>query len=236
MTLDEMVTALREAHGDALRAVVLYGSAAAGAQVARRSDYNLLVLAERLPLEALERVARHTAAWLQAGNPPPLTMTSAEWRGSADIFPMEYADVLATHQVLFGALPTEGITVTPKELRLQVEQEAMGKLLRLRRAVEATGGAAERELELLAESLSSFLTIFRSVLRLDGQEPPRDPEQVIGETARRAGFDPYPFARALQYRRGDDTAGEGEARTLLAGYLAGAEALVAYVNRHPVVL
>ena len=42
-------------------------------------------------------------AWMEAGNPPPLTMTEREWRASPDIFPIEYTDVLDQHHVLHGA-------------------------------------------------------------------------------------------------------------------------------------
>src|SRR5512132_2774372 len=132
MTLDELVTQLRAAYGADLRAAVLYGSAAAGEHIPNRSDYNVLVVVDSLPLERLRAAAAVTQAWIGAGNPPPLTMTSREWLGSSDIFPMEYADILERHRVLAGALPTEGVVVRAADLRLQVEHEAMGKLLKLR--------------------------------------------------------------------------------------------------------
>ena len=50
-----------------------------------------------------------------------MTMTVAEWRGSADIFPMEYADILERHRVLHGTAPFEGVTVDARDLRLQLE-------------------------------------------------------------------------------------------------------------------
>ena len=61
-----------------------------------------------------------------------MTMTLEEWRRSADIFPMEYADILERNRVLHGAPPFEGIAVDRADLRLQLEQQVMGKLLQLR--------------------------------------------------------------------------------------------------------
>jgi predicted nucleotidyltransferase len=92
MTLEQLVTQLRAAYGDELRAVVLYGSAAAGEHIPKRSDYNVLVIVESLGLDRLRAAAAVARAWGESGNPPPLTLTVNEWRGSADIFPMEYAD------------------------------------------------------------------------------------------------------------------------------------------------
>ena len=71
-----------------------------------------------------------------AGNPPPLTLTTREWRRSSDIFSMEYADILERHKVLHGQLDMN-VTVDPEHLRLQLEHEAMGTLLQLRRGALA---------------------------------------------------------------------------------------------------
>src|SRR5687768_12942714 len=112
MTLDDFVSQLRAAYGASLRAVVLYGSAAAE-QVPQRTGYNILVVVDALGMRELRAVAATARAWGEAGNPPPMTLTTAEWRSSADVFPMEYSDVLERHRVLHGALPVDGIVVHP---------------------------------------------------------------------------------------------------------------------------
>src|SRR6478735_6289111 len=140
MTLDELVGQLRAAYGSALRSVVLYGSAAAGEHIAKRSDYNVLVIVDALDAKHIAAASAAARAWAEAGNPAPLTLTHHEWRGSSDIFPMEYADILERHRVLYGDPPFDGIKVTPSDLRLQVEQQTMGKLLQLRQATMGAGG------------------------------------------------------------------------------------------------
>ena len=105
MKLEELVKQLQLAYGSGLRSVVLFGSAVAGEHNPKKSDYNVVVVVDALPLEKLRAVAAVSKAWAEAGNPPPLTFTSSEWRSSADIFPMEYADMLERHRVLFGNSP-----------------------------------------------------------------------------------------------------------------------------------
>jgi hypothetical protein len=231
MTLDELVAQLRAAYGDQLRAVALYGSAAAGEHIPKRSDYNVLVVVNALPLDRLRAAAAATQAWIGAGNPPPMTMTAREWLGSADIFPMEYADILERHRVLAGALPTDGLAVRPEDLRLQVEQQAMGKLLKLRAGTLAAGADASRQLELLERSLSTFMVIFRGVLRLHGERPPTDNEALAGAVASRAGFDATPFVRVVQHVRGSHRLDKREAGAVLADYLAAVERLVTYLDQ-----
>src|SRR3954467_3530735 len=126
MTLDELVNQLKLAYGGDLRSVVLYGSAVAGEHIAKKSDYNVLVVVDSITVENLRKAAAIAGAWANDGNPPPMTFTAAEWNSSSDIFPMEYADILERHRVLFGESRYNGIRVSPSDLRLQVEQQTMG--------------------------------------------------------------------------------------------------------------
>jgi hypothetical protein len=231
MTLEQLVTQLRAVHGEALRAVVLYGSAASGQHIARRSDYNVLVLLDEIDVATLARDAQIARAWGEAGNPPPLTLTDEEWGASADIFPMEYSDILEQHRVLHGELPLSGITVDRAHLRLQVEQQAMGKLIQLRQGIMAAGGDRKRQLELLSRSLSTFMVLFRAVARLHGERPPADYEPLVARVASLAALDGAPFARVVRHVRAAQPIPDAEVAGVLAGYLEGAQRLVTHIDR-----
>jgi predicted nucleotidyltransferase len=230
MKLEELVRQLQLAYGGGLRSVVLFGSAVAGEHNPKKSDYNVLVVVDSLPLERLRAVAAVSKAWADDGNPPPMTFTSAEWRSSADIFPMEYADILERHRVLFGDAPFEGIKVSPSDLRLQVEQQTMGKLLQLRQATMGAGGDSKLQLEVLEKSLSTLMVIFRGVARLQGEVPSQDYEQLTRSLSSRAGFAAEPFLRVISHTRGAEKIPRDAAAGILEGYLAAMERLVAYLN------
>ena len=231
MTLDELVAQLRSAYGAELRSVVLYGSAAAGEHIPKRSDYNVLVVVESLPLEKLRAAAAVARAWSETGNPPPLTLTSREWRRSADIFPMEYADILERHKVLHGDAPFDGLRVAPADLRLQLEHETMGKLLKLRGGVLAAGGDERRLIALLADSLSTIMVIFRAVARLHGVVPPTDNVALSRLVAGYAEFDAAPLERIVRHVRSEQTMSTAEVGEVLAGYIRGMEQLVSHLDR-----
>ena len=232
MTLDELVSQLRAAYGTAVRAIVLYGSAAAGQHIAKRSDYNVLVIVDALTADRLIAASAASRAWSESGNPAPLTMTTSEWRGSSDIFPMEYADIIDRHKVLFGELPTDGIRVDLKDLRLQLEQEAMGKLIKLRQGVLASGNDSKRHLELLGASASAIMIIFRALLRMHGDSPPADNASLAVAAARLVGFDAAPFQRVVGHVHSTASLKPADATAVLAGYLRGMEQLVAYLDRY----
>ncbi|MDB4913670.1 MAG: hypothetical protein JWM95_1314 [Gemmatimonadetes bacterium] len=230
MTLDELVTQLRAAYGRQLSSVVLYGSAAGGEHVPRKSDFNVLVLLEVIEHGTLAAASAVANAWRDAGNPPPMTMTAVEWRRSADVFPMEYADILARHRILHGTAPFEGIVVSREHLRLQLEQQVMGKLLQLRQGALLAGTDGKRQLELMSASFSTIMVLFRALVRLAGQQPVGDNASVIQQAATVAGLDAALFSRIALHHRGHSPIRPDEAGTLLSRYLAGVEQLDAYLD------
>lgn len=233
MTLDELVTQLSAAYGEVLRAVVLYGSAVAGEHIAKRSDYNVLVVVDRIPLDRLRALASVTRAWRDAGNPPPMTFTAVEWHSSADVFPMEYADILERHRVLFGGDPFTGLRVNPVNLRLQLEHEALGVLLRLRQGVLLAGDDAAEQIKLMSGSLSSLMIVFRGILRLHGRTPPSNYAELVHEVSERAGITPDPFDDVVHQVRGDRKIPKERASEILGAYLRGMEAVDAHIDALP---
>src|SRR5436190_1673901 len=236
MTLDELVAQLRAAYKERLASVVLYGSAAGGDHIPSRSDYNVLVLLESFDsarVDASSSVASSAVAraWREAGNPPPMTMTMEEWRRSADIFPMEYADILERNRVLHGDPPFAGINVSPADLRLQLEQQVMGKLLQLRQGALLAGSDGKRQAELVAASLSTMMVLFRAVLRLHEERPPADNVATATRVGVLAAFDPAPFLSAVRHVRGEARLSSAEAGQVLGGYLAAIEQLSRHLDR-----
>jgi hypothetical protein len=230
MTLDQLVSQLQAAFGKELNAVVLYGSAAAGEHIPKKSDYNVLVLVDSLDVNRLHAASAAIKAWVHAGNSAPLTLTMHEWRRSADIFPMEYADVLQRHKVLYGSFNTD-VRVYPEHLRLQLEHEAMGTLLQLRRGALATGMDAKEQLALLEQSVSTVMVIFRAVLRLRDDLPPTDNIELISRIAGVTGIDTASFERVIRHKRGEAVLRPIDASAVLDAYLGGMQQLVRFLDQ-----
>jgi hypothetical protein len=229
--IDKLVTGLREVFGERLRAVVLYGSAAAGEHIAGRSDYNVLVIADELPVEKLRAAGAITRSWTTSGNPPPLVFTAEEWRTSADVFPMEYADILERNRVLFGDPELERVRYSREHLRLQVEQEARGKLLHLRQAVIGAGADAKAQLAIFERTLSQIMVLFRGAARLHGDTPPKDYEALSRTIAARAGFNSESLVRVVRHVRGTEPIKKEAASDALGGYLIALERLVRHLDQ-----
>ena len=230
MTLEELVRQLVLVHGDGLRCVALYGSTARGERVSRKPDLNVLVLVDTIDMDYLRREASVARAWREAGHPPPLTLTMAEWRTSSDIFPMEYADIFAHFRILHGALPAVRPVVRREDLRLQLEHETLSKLFRLRHAVLSSGGEAKALLDMLESSASSIMALLRATLRLAGEEAPAESGQVLDRIEVTTGINVATFRRVLGHSRGDAKVKESEAESVTANYLSSVAELVGWVD------
>ena len=222
---------LAGAYGDALRSVVLYGSAARGEYRDGVSDLNLLVLLGDTRAATLRRGSALARAWAAENNPPPLVMSEAEFRDSADTFPIELADIRDAHVILHGADPFAGVEIRPADLRVQLERELKGAQIRLRTRYLTQAGEALKFEPVLLMSLSTFLVMFRTVLRLSGVEVARDPQAVVAATASHVGFDPEALLEILRARAGQAKLDVRPDSPVVTGYLDAVARVVEYVDR-----
>lgn len=228
--VERLATEVERALGENLLTFLLYGSAARGDYHDRRSDLNLLVIVQDASAAALRPLGPVLRRWVQAGEPPPLVFTEREWRDSADVFPMEIADMREAHRLLRGRDPFQGLETAQENLRLELERETRGKLLHLR-ASHAAAAADGKALEaLLVDSVKPLLVLFRALLRLQGRTPPRDPEELVSAAADSAGFDAGPFQWALARLAGRKTRALAPYDELAAGYVAAIERVARFVD------
>src|SRR5690242_5085927 len=143
LTIDTFGDAVARALGPRLISLILYGSVARGTHVPQRSDVNTLLICDTADDALFAALAPAVREWRRAGHPAPLIFTEAEWRGSADVFAIEYEDMRAHHRVLAGRDPWSGITVEERDVRRQLEAELMGKLIRLRQAYAGLHGSGD---------------------------------------------------------------------------------------------
>ena len=221
---------LAELYGDALRSVTLYGSAARGEYREGLSDLNVLVvLADTQPL-TVRRASGLARRWVEGGNPPPLLISEQELARSLDVFPIEYADIQHSHRILHGDDPFHSLRIDRQHLRLQCEHELKGKQIRLRESYLLAAEDPAALGELLVRSVSTFLVLFRTVLRVAGLAVPASPQDVVRETAGLTGFPPEALLRILSARHEGTFLPLTPDDSVVAGYLNAIAATVAWID------
>jgi predicted nucleotidyltransferase len=224
--IDALLADLDRALGTAY-AAVLFGSVARGESIEGMSDTNILVLLEDGTPATLAKLHQPLHAWYAAGQLAPLVLTREEWLRASDVFPIEVVDLQDAHRLLRGPDVVSTLKANLVHLRLALEADLRGKLLRLRRGYVALHRDPVGMSRLLAGGSSQLVLLFRALHRLVGQPIPRTREAVIRGGAAIAGFDAQAVLTVDGHRADADwraTRAEYEA------YLGAVESAVRFVD------
>ena len=161
---------LRSTHGKNLSSVILYGSAAAGDFVPHQSDYNILIALHKIGPEDLRNAHACVREWARMGNSVPVYFTVNELQNAADVFPIEFHQMSVARKVLYGPDVLADLNISDKFLRLQAEYELRSKLIQLRRQYIPASSSVDGLKHLMADSLPSFVALFRAILIIKGIE------------------------------------------------------------------
>jgi predicted nucleotidyltransferase len=228
MTPEILTEELKRTCGGNLCCVVLYGSAVAGDSV-KTSDYNVLVVLNRVDAEGLQALTGLCARWDKDGNPAPLLFAKETLLRSADVFPVEFSDIIQTHKVLHGADPFAGMKIEPANLRLELEHELKSKVILLTGRFLVTRGVPGEVDKLMVSSLSAFLTLFKAALRLYGDTPPAKKMEVLPLLAKRVKFDEEIFSIVWELKEGRKRPGLDSAQ-IFSRYLAAVQGVTGDVD------
>jgi hypothetical protein len=223
---------LRSTHRDNLVSVVLYGSAAAGDFVPDQSDYNILVALKRIGPKDLRNAQACIREWTRLGHPVPVYFTVSELQNAADVFPIEFHQMSTARKVLFGPDVLAGLNISDKFLRLQAEYELRSKLIQLRRHYLPASASVNGLIDLMSDSLSSFVALFRAVLIIRGVAPPATKPEIVNMTVRELGVDAAPFEKIFDIRENklQNTLDEVSANTLFGEYMEQIEKVIDAVD------
>jgi len=76
------------------------------------------------------------------------------------------------------------------------------------------------------------MVVFRALLRLHGDQPPRDYVELSQKVASTASIDATPFVQVVWHKRGETKIRGQDIPNVLAGYLSGMQQLVHYLDRY----
>lgn len=224
---------LRSTHGKNLASVILYGSAATGEFIPSRSDYNVLIALHRITPKDLRNAHASVREWHKLGHPVPVYFTVGELVNAADVFPIEFHEMERARKVLYGRDVLADLKISDAFLRHQVEYELRSKLILLRRQYIPASESVEGLKNLMAESLTSFATLFSAVLMLSGIDPPAKKHEVVALLVQQHGLDGVTFEKIFNLREKNFTAELDElgANRLFADYMEQIEHVIDAVDQ-----
>lgn len=230
MNIESFAVMIAKKAGNNLVTLLAYGSYAAGDR-SKTSDINTLLALKDASPERLDEISPVIRKWQAAGNPVPLIFTRARVNGSADVFPMEFMDIKENNLLLAGEDLFKKIKISPKNLRLETERELQSALLRLRHAYINTAGDAGRLVDLMRDSVSTFVIILKSIIRLSGSMPPLTKTDIVRAAPKNLKLDIALFETLLELKDGRKAVKPGETKAYFKRYLAECEKIRDYAEK-----
>ncbi|MDO9516196.1 MAG: nucleotidyltransferase domain-containing protein [Syntrophales bacterium] len=226
----DITGAYGDIYGDGLISVILYGSAAGGDYRPGKSDLNFLIVLSEEAIDHLDRALETVSRWRKKGVATPLFMTKSYIASSLDSYPLEFLNMQKGHLLVYGEDVLKDISFEPEHLRLQCEREIKGKLLLLRERFLETEGKARRVQELIAESITAFISIFGGLLYLKGTEIPSSRREIVEALARELPVDVDVFMRCLDVKEGNKKVASSEIQDVFMAYLVEVRRLWGFVD------
>ena len=217
--LQTYVKEVKEAFGDQLEGLLLYGSAVRGEFLRGRSNLNILLLVSSYDSTVLKQYSALHRRWSKEQIVVPLFLMEEELRMSAAVFPLEFLEIQEYHRVLDGRDPFIGFHVKTDRLKEAVVQGLTSHTVRLRQRYVEGGGTDEATTILLPLSITSTIPLLRGVRRLLGRPPLSHSDAVISDVGEQLNLDLQGLLDAWLLKRGQISPGPREVPRLFDRYL-----------------
>lgn len=225
---DRIVSALHGIFGHRLRSVVAYGPQVENGDGNVAEPFSCLALVASLTIADLEASAARTHDWTRHHIATPLLLVEDEFRRSLDAFPLEYAEILRAHELLFGFNPFAGISIERADLRRACETQIKSHLVHLREAYIEAGGTPRAIADLVTASAPAFGALLRNIAQLNGSAE-ADRAAATREGSRAAELPAGLVTSILALERPSAVKAVDAAR-LFPEYLTAVEQLARYVD------
>jgi predicted nucleotidyltransferase len=205
--------ALIDSLGEALEALILFGSAAEGLMRAS-SDVNLLVVLGRFDPEGIDRASTVLQDAAVAVELHPMFLLGSELSLAAESFSVKFDDIAHRHVVLYGKDPFEALTI-PRELLVRRLQQVLFNLTLRLRTLYAIGRAREETLAaVIADTAAPLRRSAYAILELRGDRP-SSPKAALESVASEMGGEWTADLQSLSKAREDLHLDPGTAAKLI---------------------
>ncbi|MGE0825551.1 MAG: hypothetical protein AB7G75_16890 [Candidatus Binatia bacterium] len=232
-TLTQFTQEVRTGLGDQLVSIVLYGSAAGDNFVPGSSDLNTVIIVKTMGFAVLKKLQPHMLSWHRQGFAVPLVIDQNFLLHSRDVFSMEFYDIKEQHHTLWGEDVFATLNIGNEHLRFLAEHEARSRLLRLQALYFERANDARRLRQILLDSLKTFVTLMRHLLRVQGARGAQNHEEVLTQFERTFHITFPHIRRLIAIRRNSLDWPHEPATEFFHKYLEDIQSLVHLIDRLP---
>lgn len=178
--LDAFVATTKEAFGDDLRSIVLYGSAAEG-KLRATSDVNVVVVLSRFDRERANALREPFRFAQAAVDLQAMFLREDEIEGASREFAQKFADIRRRRVVLYGSDPFASLDIPRDALVRRLQQVLLNLTLRLRELYVERSLREEQCALSVAEAAGPLRTSAATILELEGggTKTPKEALEII---------------------------------------------------------
>jgi hypothetical protein len=218
--LEALASDLHRIFGNRLYSVCAYGEPAGD-----EGDTRSIALVASLAFEDLAACVPLARAWDERGLAVPLILERDEFSRTLDVFPLEYGEIIAHHEHVYGDDPFDGLTVSDADRRRGCELQAKSHLIHLREGFLETGGDPRAVARLIGASAGGFQRLLTNIVALvDGQAAAGAHEDLARAAERHIGVR-ADLTREVLAASGAGLSTITDPTALLQRYIAAAERL-----------
>lgn len=215
----EITKDYQDIYGKDLVSIILYGSAASGNYIPKKSDINFLIVLTEDGINHLKKAFKTVEKWHKRKVSIPLFLTKSYISTSLDSFPIEFFNMQNSYQLVFGEDVLKELIFSQNHLRLQCERELKGKLLQLRQVYLESRGKTKNLKFIIENSLTAFISIFQALLYLKDKDVPAERRKTISFIAQEMGVDEQIFSNLLKVKEGTVKLSAEALNTLFEDYI-----------------
>jgi predicted nucleotidyltransferase len=183
--LADLVTAVRDALGDTLDSIVLYGSAVEG-RLRPRSDVNVIVVLDRFEAARVDRIGEAVRVARAAVRLAPMFLLRDEIPHASAAFAVKFADIVRRHRVLHGNDPFASLVIPRDRLLARLSQVLLNLRIRLRAAYVTDGLFEEQLVRVIADAAAGLRSAAATLRELEGQ-PRLAPREALARVVESFG-------------------------------------------------
>ncbi len=217
---EEFLSDYKKLFGEDLVSVILFGSAARGEYILKKSDINFLVILSDNGIERFYEALELVNRWKKRNVSTPLFLTEKYINESLDSFPIEFLNIKSHYNLIFGKDLFENMEFKRDDLRLQLEQEMKGKLLNLRQAYFQAAGNARMASMLIHDSFGTFLSLFPAILFLKNDSISGNSTENINRVSLLFKLDKGVLDRLYNVKQGKEKINKSASIDLLKSYIS----------------
>ncbi|MBN9289305.1 MAG: hypothetical protein BGO43_12805 [Gammaproteobacteria bacterium 39-13] len=178
--LNDFVGAVKQAFGNTLVSIVLYGSAAEG-RLRPSSDVNVMLVLKTFDIAQINPLREKLSLYHAAFRLNVMFLLESEITIASEAFAVKFTDILSRHRILLGTDPFDDIKVSRSATLQRLRQVVINLTLRLRERYALVSLHSEKLVPIIADMAGPIRTCAATILSLEGKNDlhPKEALQLL---------------------------------------------------------